>query len=186
MKDRRMNDRKGRRETLRRATGAAHKTLEAGIGDLADYSNYRNYVAGLLAFRAVAEPYVAAWRRPGHWGDWQPTRIATDLAVDAIALDVQPRIVRWPAEPDNAAQAIGFLYVLEGSALGARVLLRNREALPPGERGLRHLQRQAGSLDNWRAFVDRLETEPDLDVDETARSASLAFELAAQAMRGLA
>jgi len=179
-----MNERKRRRDTLRRTTGAAHHSLEAGMGDLSDPGAYRNYVAGLLAFRAVAEPFVAAWRRPDRWGEWRPTRIATDLAVDAIALDVEPRMVRWSAEPRTAAEAIGFLYVLEGSALGARVLLRNVRPSPRGESGQRHLRRQAGSLGNWRAFVERLESEPDLDLDETAKSASRAFELAAQAMRG--
>ena len=181
-----MEERKRRRDTLRRTTEAAHKSLETGIGNLADPDAYRNYVAGLLAFRAAAEPFVSAWRRPDHWAGWRPTQIATDLAIDAIALNVDPRIVRWSAEPRTAAEAIGFLYVLEGSALGARMLLRNVQPSQRNESGRRHLRRQANSLGNWCSFVERLESEPDLDLEETAKSASRAFELAAQAMRGRA
>ena len=46
--------------SLRTATNVAHRSLESRIGDIGQSDNYRNYVAGMLAFRAAAEDQYAA------------------------------------------------------------------------------------------------------------------------------
>lgn len=77
---------------------------------------------------------------------------------------------------------MGVHYVLEGSALGARVLCKQVEALGMRRNhGARHLWAQAATLEGWRAFIELL-TQHDGDEDALFAGANAAFNAAAGAM----
>jgi len=77
---------------------------------------------------------------------------------------------------------MGVHYVLEGSALGARVLCKQVEALGmTRQHGARHLWAQAEALANWRGYLDLL-AQHDGDEDALFAGANAAFNAAAGAM----
>lgn len=88
----------------------------------------------------VLEPRLTAWDRQAALLDWDRRRkvplLEADLdvlGVDRAALPGLPRCPHVPAV-HTTAEALGTLYVVEGSTLGGRVLRdRLRDApLPPG------------------------------------------------------
>lgn len=116
------------RAQLRAATTQAHARLDTlmarGIGSAPDY---RAYLRGMHAFVASLVPGVAAQASAWGWAlpDWQ-AQLARDL--DDMH-DRAPQLDAEVAAPLHDGEALGALYVLEGSALGARLLLRDATAL---------------------------------------------------------
>lgn len=125
---------------------------------LATHADYRAYLHGMHAFVASVVPQViahaAAWRWP--LPDWQAS-LARDLDAVApgwIGLEAEAGA---PLEPDAAA---GALYVMEGSALGARTLLRDAVALGhDAAHGATFLHAHAvgGRGRRWSRFLTLLE-----------------------------
>ncbi|GLK54322.1 heme oxygenase [Methylopila capsulata] len=78
-----------------------------------------------------------------------------------------------PGEVHDVAEALGWLYVAEGSNLGAAFLLKQAAKLGLSERfGARHLAPAAeGRGLSWRSFAAALDAAP-LDASGTARAAS--------------
>lgn len=77
---------------------------------------------------------------------------------------------------------MGVHYVLEGSALGARVLCKQVEALGlTRDHGARHLWAQAETLQSWRGYLDLL-MQHEGDEDALFAGANAAFNAAAGSM----
>lgn len=171
------------RQRLKQATGPAHVSLEARIGPLITQSAYNEYVRGLHAFRHTAEEWLSAHGFTAE-SVWTPQRIAhhlhddiNDLALTRLSV---PAITWAPAE--GSSFAMGVHYVLEGSALGARVLCKQVEPLGLNrDHGARHLWAQAASLESWRGFLTTLE-QTERDEDALIAGANAAFNAAADAM----
>ena len=73
------------------------------------------------------------------------------------------------------AQTLGVLYVLEGSALGARLLLRRAEALGMNSKfGARHLALQTAMPTAWPNFLSILEAAS-LDIAQEAECVGAAI-----------
>ena len=71
---------------------------------------------------------------------------------------------------------LGTLYVLEGSTLGARLLVRRAAALGLDEtNGAEHLKKQSSDLGNWNAFAALLDSAEDVDDEMMARAAMATF-----------
>ncbi len=116
---------------LRDGTREVHARLEAApamAGLLAPDVTHTQYVLALRGFHA----FHAGMRRAlaPHARRFLPFDLAAGPALDALAADlawygeaVPARAATMPALPDVAA-ALGALYVLEGSALGGRVIGR--------------------------------------------------------------
>lgn len=135
---------------VRAATRGTHEALDAllpfGLRHLADYRRY------LAALRPLAEWLALGWR-PG----W-PAQLACwhDAArLDALRHDV--RALGLPADPGpgprpaaTPAEWLGGCYVIEGSALGARLLSRHLDRLAPG----------APEVAGARRFLDHLTADP--------------------------
>jgi heme oxygenase len=174
------------RALLRAATAAAHARLDAGMAHgLANDRDYRSYLRGMHAFVAGTVPAVRAhaagweWRLP----DWQDL-LARDLQhVDPGA---RPLAVEAAATPCSDA-ALGALYVIEGSALGARLLLRDA-------RRLGHTQTRGGAFlhehgadagaGRWAAFLRLLEdVGRNVDRRATCAGAEDTFQLAERCFR---
>lgn len=171
-----------RRRTLRQRTGTAHTSLEAQVGPLTNKRAYTHYCRGLQAFRSAAEPALQAFVNPDIFGEWQPAAVAAELSADLSDLGARaispPEIVY-----SSSDEAIGGFYVLEGSALGARVLIQGAQALGmSAEHGARHLALQSATLNNWRGFLDLLESMPHLDIEAAVLGANRTFAAATDAM----
>lgn len=114
---------------LRRATSARHDQIESllNLDRLADRARLIAVLQVFDAFLADWEPRIARalpapvrpWFERHRRGAWAEQ----DLAVLGAR--------RWPAAPspeiviDSCAEALGSLYVLEGSALGGRIIARS-------------------------------------------------------------
>ncbi|GLK50368.1 heme oxygenase [Brevundimonas intermedia] len=100
-----------------------------------------------------------------------------DLGAAPAPEDDQPRF--GAGEPVDAPTALGWLYVAEGSNLGAAFLLKAAAGLGlSAEFGARHLAASPeGRANHWRSFTAALDSL-DLTADEEARvmaGASAAF-----------
>lgn len=170
---------------LREATGDAHERLDGMMAHgIADVAQYRDYLSGMHAFVCAVVPAVRrradalAWRLP----DWR-SAIERDMAhAGAAALEAEG----CPEPADEAA--LGMLYVVEGSSLGARVLSRQACALGfDADRGAGFLQLHAAGPTpgpRWRRFLDLLENAgQDADHGAVCAGALGAFGLAERSFR---
>ena len=139
------------RARLRDATTEAHAGVDAQLGEMQDARHYRAYLRGMHGFLAAVTPGLA--QHAGALG-WPPPQWRGALDADLHSVDAAP------LEPEAVTvgdrdQAMGLLYVIEGSALGARLLLRRASALgyAPG-RGAAYLHASAEvGTRRWPAFL---------------------------------
>jgi heme oxygenase len=168
-----------RRDRLRAGTGEAHALLDARFLDgVRCAAHYRAYVLGMQAFVANAERALAGLEPGPCWRAWcVPARTAW-LDEDLVALALPPLAPGPPLVVGSDAEAAGLVYVIEGSALGARQLLADARDLGFGPAsGAAFLGRHAGAAERWRAFVSDLEAADFGPADERAllESAARAF-----------
>jgi heme oxygenase (biliverdin-IX-beta and delta-forming) len=164
-----------RRFALRERTTGAHAALDAAVGPLTDAAAYARYLRALHAFRAPAERVLAA-------ACWSPAPIAALIAADMADLGIAPRPEMTLPAPRDRSGELGLAYVLEGSALGARLLQRQALALGlRADHGARHLAAQTHDLDGWRAFLATLEGAEPFDLDAAVGAAVAGFAAAERA-----
>lgn len=171
------------RQRLKLATAAAHSSLEARIGPLTTQTAYNEYLRGLHTFRSAVENWLAVHKFSciGHWRSQNIERPLHDDMNDLALKPLRALHIGW-ASNAGGSFAMGVHYVLEGSALGARVLCKQVEALGLHRGyGARHLWAQAETLDSWRGYLDVLNTGSG---DEAAliAGANATFNAAAGAM----
>lgn len=169
-----------RRWQLRERTTQAHEALDSLIGTFDSDGSYRAYLSGMAAFRLGVEPLLAADRLPPALAGYQPSLIGDELLRDLDDLGLErPEPAPMPGIGDCGDSLFGVLYVLEGSALGARLLVKSAEKLGfDGSRGARHLVRQSAELDTWRDYLKRLDEAEGLDIERAADAASRTFDAA--------
>jgi heme oxygenase (biliverdin-IX-beta and delta-forming) len=170
-----------RRFQLRERTAAAHAVVDSAIGGFDTVHSYRRYLASLYRFRAPLEARLAAdWSAV--LGPWRPASIAAAIRTDMFDLGVSvPALPALDLSIDTQS-LLGTLYVLEGSSLGARVLFKRAEALGlTAEHGALHLAQQCERLDDWRAFLDILETTSSFDIEQATTASLAAYAVAARA-----
>jgi heme oxygenase len=116
---------------LRRATRELHEELEGavGIGDrIATRGRYCDYLSQLWALHVSAEAALAAFDfRPLGFSYPAPYRsklLAADLGYLGMSAD-ELELLPLPTAPQlgTTAGALGAVYVVEGSAKGARAIL---------------------------------------------------------------
>ncbi len=155
--------------------------LDDMVGSFSDRAGYEAYVRSVYAFRLPLERALLAAALPPGFLPWSPLMISEALEEDVLALDlIRPDLLTAPAI-DTPEALYGLLYTLEGSSLGAQVLVKRAAAIGfgPGS-GAAHLTRQAGSTDSWRSFCTLLEAAPDLDMDGVSEAACATFGFARQ------
>lgn len=158
------------------------------VGPLSSMQDYRRYLAGIAGFRLSLEPVL---ERSGYLpvaSGWRPTCISDALSADLADLEMSDMIAPAMAvRIGSTDEFLGCAYVIEGSALGARVLYGRACALGlGGGHGARHLALQSATLDNWRAFTRLLEAAEPFDAAAAARAAIAAFGAAQHAFLNLA
>lgn len=163
-----------RRIRLKAITAPQHDAVDAMIasGALLDtVSGYRRYLAATLSARRCVETSLTRSGAADLYPAWARRRI--EPLVEADLADIAPAL---PAEMGGSSGAamsagsmLGALYVLEGSAMGARVIARRvaRIGMGPGF-GARHLHHQAAEPRAWPEFLDLLEVYPLTDQDDDA------------------
>lgn len=161
---------------LREATAAAHARVDASAGSA--FTTLAAYGAFLRSMHAFLRHARAALGADGAWLDEHVEALAADLDdLGAAPEPLEPRIagVTGPA-------ALGWRYVVAGSALGARVLVRRALALGvDAHRGARYLT-LAATGEPWARLLADLEAGPvDPHVEAAACAAALDAFAAAEA-----
>lgn len=140
------------RQALRTGTGAHHERVDAAFGryDLSDLAQYRDFLSaqarGFLPAEAGLDRSSVAALLP----DWPERRRSHLLAADLAALGVAPPGAGAMAF-DTPEEALGAVYVLEGSRLGGAMLART----VPEHFPLRFLTPAAPQ--RWRALIELLD-----------------------------
>jgi len=135
------------RTWLRTGTSDLHAHVDACFADgLGTRPAYARYLVGMHRFAADFEVVIGALPRHAYW-------LANDLRHLALAPLSPAGVV---AHVRDADVRLGWEYVMAGSSLGARHLLRGVQARGFGEAtGACFLSRHAACTD-WRSVLDRL------------------------------
>jgi len=153
-----------RRMRLREATKALHESIDSTVSQSAFLTSPEGYIAYLratLRVRAAIEARLDASAAAQVYAPWSRRKIGQALRQDIGDLRAElasgdERMT--PRSPLSLGAIWGTLYVLEGSAMGARLLLRQASELGfTAEFGARHLARQTACPAAWRDFVSALD-----------------------------
>jgi heme oxygenase (biliverdin-IX-beta and delta-forming) len=163
---------------LRTQTACLHEQIEVLLGLPGAIQTLDDYRRWLSWFLGLYEPLEQSLARFSAWGDHglilpvpnHSARLAADLqaiGIDPAGVSRTPSTLLPPLP--TFAHALGALYVLEGSALGGRVILRDIEARI-GQQITGATQffgcRGAAVGQTWQAFKTALDTfgyeSPDL------------------------
>lgn len=156
---------------LREATADLHRRVEASVGlegRVTTLPDYRDLLGRLLGLHEVYEATLAGvpWSGLERSLDLPGRRKGAWLRTDLVALGASegeisrvPRLSPAPLVPDAAA-GLGVLYVLEGSTLGGKFILRDVSArfglsATRGARFFAGYGSRTGAM--WRAMVAALE-----------------------------
>jgi heme oxygenase (biliverdin-IX-beta and delta-forming) len=170
------------RELLKERTAAAHRALEQlplmrALSDGALSNDaYAEYLRRQARLHAPLEAAIWPWAPP----IWQRLRLVkTDwLNADLEALGMAGAGPAAPVPPvQSYAQALGVMYVLEGSTLGLQVVLRRMRpdhvAWSTAGTFMRGYRSETGSF--WRYFVADLDALPVADWPPVAAAALATF-----------
>jgi heme oxygenase (biliverdin-IX-beta and delta-forming) len=169
---------------LRTVTRPAHDALEASLGlaDDLNIASYRKVLARFYGFWVGWQPQVADLLQDEAL--LQPRRRLHLLAADLATLGVSPEdrgaLPVCPLVPlRNGVEALGSLYVLEGSSLGGRIIERNVERCL-GNTGresctyFRGYGAETGAM--WRVLLLRLDAVPAAQIEGVGKGAVATFE----------
>lgn len=176
------------RTRLRTETAARHLQLERRL-DILDpqlcMSRYRRILAGFLGFYLPIEQGLRALGPVSPEPGIEPPERAALLAADLLAMGMSSRVVQ--AQPrctdlpplGSVEQMAGCLYVLEGAALGGRIIARTLErTLDVGRaHGASFFAGRADTAFRWKRLLGWLEelSQANTDADEIVSSADRTF-----------
>lgn len=172
------------RDRLRAATTEDHAALDAKV------TGWRietpiGYGAFLYASYAALAPLELALEQAGiaqQLPDWSRRARRTALAADLAELGLEASSLEAAAIPSSDFAA-GLLYVLEGSRLGAKVLVRQVRAAG-ADLPLSYLTHGEGQ-DLWRSFLAWLDARPKVGfrTDAAEAGARYGFQRFSEAFR---
>ncbi|MGV3552441.1 biliverdin-producing heme oxygenase [Rhizobium sp.] len=178
---------KGSRFSLRDLTRDDHERLDALVGDFTDDDAYARYLTGMTVFRDRVERRLSEIDYPHTFGEWRPGLIADELKQDLADLghDVPDNATPFDLPLDRDG-LLGVLYVLEGSSLGARLLVRRAAELGySADHGARHLAAQTSRPQTWSTFVAMLDGLAPSGLEKAAQAARMTFAAAIDAFSGI-
>ncbi|HEY9854886.1 MAG TPA: biliverdin-producing heme oxygenase [Stenomitos sp.] len=171
------------RAMLRRATHSLHQSVERRLASLLQRDSLDGYRALLLTYYGFMPPLEdQVFRILGHGAfphgyELRPRGplLARDLRALGLSEGVLAAVARCPDIPriETKHQALGCLYVLEGSTLGGQFLYRHFEAklpITPTAGGSYLYGDGPETAIRWRRFISVLDAEP---ATETARNAAI-------------
>jgi heme oxygenase (biliverdin-IX-beta and delta-forming) len=175
------------RELLRAGTRELHARLDemtAGL-ELADRSDYAAFLSASAAALLPLERHLERNSIELWVPDWSRRRRSAAITSDLTRLGArgEPRMLRDP--PVEPAALLGMAYVLEGSRLGARVLIgRVAASADPDVRAATAYLGHGASEGLWRSFLPLLAVGPE-QVPGLLAGARFAFATFIEAMVGL-
>ncbi|NEU11124.1 biliverdin-producing heme oxygenase [Methylobacterium sp. BTF04] len=168
------------RATLRQATAEAHARLDTGW-EAHDLTQRSAYVAFLSSMAVALVPLEATLEAAGVEGvlpDWPVRRRSAALLSDLAGLSAPP--IAKTSDPGDCSpgEIAGILYVLEGSRLGGKVILRRvlASSSPDIHDNVRFLRHGEGQR-LWPAFATWLAADASAraDIDGAIAGAHRAF-----------
>ncbi|TQF36303.1 heme oxygenase [Bradyrhizobium sp. UNPF46] len=167
----------GLRERLRDATAAVHRELDAQLSsfDLTVVAGYRRFLQASAGALLPLEAALVEAGVAGMFPDWPERSRGAAIAADLGRLGsaAQSTVSVPPLTPSGM---LGTMYVLEGSRLGAKLLLK--EVVEAGDPRMTeatcYLRHGAGKR-LWQSFLSKLESEEVCDEDEVIAAARVAF-----------
>jgi heme oxygenase len=173
----------GLRERLRDATSDAHHELDAQLSafDLTAFSGYRRFLCASAGALLPLETALAEAGVDQIFPDWPERSRRAAIAADLGRLGaVAAATVSVP--PLTRSGVVGTMYVLEGSRLGAKFLLKTvADAADPRISAATLYLRHGTGKRLWQSFLSKLESEvcDEGEAIAAARVAFAAFEQAA-------
>ncbi|WP_158747161.1 biliverdin-producing heme oxygenase [Acidisphaera sp. L21] len=134
--------------------------LSDELGMSSTMRGYQIYLSASHAFRSLIEARLDQNHVEILYPIWQYRRLARLIEEDLadLSVPIPTCVAREFVLPMSAGAMLGTLYVLEGSALGAKVIARRVAGFGLGPRfGARHLAHQTDNPRAWPEFVDLLE-----------------------------
>jgi heme oxygenase len=175
----------GLRSLLKEATANAHRDLDARLSglELGSLDGYRRFLEANAAALWPVEDALEAAGVVGIFADW-PER-SRRAAMTADLARVSGKLSPLSPLPGlNRNGVFGTLYVLEGSRLGAKYLLRGvSQAADPAVAGATAYLSHGAGQHFWQTYLAALEQEPATpdDAAEIVAAADRAFAMFAQA-----
>ena len=172
---------------LRAATADLHAAVDARFSG--SFQGVVSYAALLSALAAALVPIERALEASGIvrvLPDW-PRRRRTDLLLADLAVLGAPLPIEVdPPEVKGEARQFGVAYVVEGSRLGGKLLLRRALAHPDERVRAATGYLAHGASDLWPSFVARLEASTAVSraPEEAVAGARLAFSLFCESAHG--
>ena len=176
------------RQRLRSETADEHAALDRDLGrlDLASRANYAAFLSVSAEALFPLEDGLVAAGVDRLLPDWTARSRVPALAQDLTSLGLPPPERSHPALPLSEPEIWGALYVLEGSRLGARVLVERARSSPDDRirAATRYLAHGEGQR-LWQSFLVQLEgsisvrESPDIII----MGAKAAFEVYTGALR---
>jgi len=169
-----------RRNSLRGATDHLHRDLDRIVAGfrLGEVAHYRRFLqasaATLIAIEQLLETAGVSQLLP----DWAERRRRETIVADLHSLDSQAQPLALRRTSPTPAEVFGILYVLEGSRMGARVLLE--QVLASADERVRNATTYLGHGQSnlWRTFLEQLETHQAADDQtQTVSGAVYAFTM---------
>lgn len=170
------NGTQSRAKRLKAATSPVHEGVDRSIMSAASFASLEGYRQFLhiqyLFHRDVEALYADARLRDAFPDLARRCRMARVIAdMDDLGLEAPTSVV--PAfsfdAPADLGTALGWLYVAEGSNMGAALLRKEAQKLALSDTfGARHLApAEAGPAPHWRAFTAALDAMPLSEAEET-------------------
>jgi heme oxygenase len=153
-----------------------HPGLRAAASGVIDLDGYRLLLMRLYGFHRAFEASIGAVF-PVDEGKARSALLESDLealGVPAAQWRARPLCAGLPAASCEA-EALGALYVVEGSALGgARIAQALRARLLPGGAGCRFFSNDGAPRPAWEILLTRLQAICDPQAESAAIAAALA------------
>jgi heme oxygenase len=150
---------------LRTATADIHADVDARFSGSFDGS-IEGYAQFLSAMASAMVPLERALEAAGIeqvLPDWTQRRRAFLLLDDLAALGGDPVPEILPPAADGEARQLGMVYVLEGSRLGGKLLLKRAlGSTDPKVRAATRYLSHGTDRNLWSSFLERLESSPDV------------------------
>lgn len=181
-----------RSQRLKAETATIHDTLDQRIMALDPFSSPDRYVRFLhaqQAFHAALAPLYASPELRRQIPDLAERDRSAAIAADLADLGVRPSGTDTdPIDPVDMSTSLGWLYVAEGSSLGAAFLLKAAQQIGlTTDHGARHLAgHPEGRAAHWRRFTAAIDAAEMTSAEEermiaAARDAFARFRALADA-----